>query len=211
MKHMKKTLAAFLLTLALALVIGLVPGMMGTAYADATDNVTPLTFEAKGDGVTVSLKWASGSAEYKQGNNDWENYTQGTAITLSQGETVQFRGNSIKTDVSNHFTVTGSCSVYGNVMSLLYGPDFTSDSAREVPEKAFGRLFDQNTALLNDDTKDLVLPATTLGNYCYTYMFNGCTSLTRAPELPATTLASIQIKDIFSIKIKKIILLTIIS
>ena len=32
------------------------------------------------------------------------------------------------------------------------------------------------------------LPATTLANYCYSYMFNGCTSLTQAPELPATTL-----------------------
>ena len=33
------------------------------------------------------------------------------------------------------------------------------------------------------------LPATTLANNCYEYMFRGCTSLTSAPELPATTLA----------------------
>ena len=33
------------------------------------------------------------------------------------------------------------------------------------------------------------LPATTLANYCYNSMFAGCTSLTTAPELPATTLA----------------------
>ena len=32
------------------------------------------------------------------------------------------------------------------------------------------------------------LPATTLAFYCYGYMFFGCTSLTSAPELPATTL-----------------------
>jgi hypothetical protein len=32
------------------------------------------------------------------------------------------------------------------------------------------------------------LPATTLADYCYEYMFYGCTSLTTAPELPATTL-----------------------
>ena len=32
------------------------------------------------------------------------------------------------------------------------------------------------------------LPATTLAEYCYEYMFNGCTSLTTAPELPATDL-----------------------
>ena len=33
------------------------------------------------------------------------------------------------------------------------------------------------------------LPATTLTNWCYSAMFQGCTSLTTAPELPATTLA----------------------
>ncbi len=33
------------------------------------------------------------------------------------------------------------------------------------------------------------LPATILVNNCYSDMFAGCTSLTQAPELPATTLA----------------------
>jgi len=33
------------------------------------------------------------------------------------------------------------------------------------------------------------LPATTLAEHCYEYMFYGCTSLETAPELPATTLA----------------------
>lgn len=33
------------------------------------------------------------------------------------------------------------------------------------------------------------LPATTLANYCYQSMFATCTSLTTAPALPATTLA----------------------
>lgn len=33
------------------------------------------------------------------------------------------------------------------------------------------------------------LPATTLANYCYSYMFYGCTSLTTVPALPATTMA----------------------
>ena len=33
------------------------------------------------------------------------------------------------------------------------------------------------------------LPATTLANICYSGMFYGCTSLTQAPALPATTLA----------------------
>jgi hypothetical protein len=34
------------------------------------------------------------------------------------------------------------------------------------------------------------LPATTLADHCYGYMFSDCTSLTTAPELPATTLTN---------------------
>ena len=39
-------------------------------------------------------------------------------------------------------------------------------------------------------TQAPALPATTLASGCYSYMFSGCTGLTSAPSLPATTLAS---------------------
>ena len=42
------------------------------------------------------------------------------------------------------------------------------------------------------------LPATTLADRCYSYMFNGCTSLTTAPKLPATTLANYCYNYMFS-------------
>ena len=41
-------------------------------------------------------------------------------------------------------------------------------------------------------------PATILADFCYRYMFNGCTSLTKAPELPATTLAGTCYEYMFS-------------
>jgi hypothetical protein len=41
------------------------------------------------------------------------------------------------------------------------------------------------------------LPATTLADSCYRYMFNGCSGLTTAPELPATTLASYCYEQMF--------------
>jgi hypothetical protein len=37
-------------------------------------------------------------------------------------------------------------------------------------------------------TKAPELPATSLAPYCYHFMFYGCVSLTKAPELPATKL-----------------------
>ena len=42
------------------------------------------------------------------------------------------------------------------------------------------------------------LPATTLASACYSSMFSGCTGLTSAPELPATTLAQSCYSDMFS-------------
>lgn len=41
------------------------------------------------------------------------------------------------------------------------------------------------------------LPAETLAKYCYRDMFYGCASLTQAPELPATTLLEESYKFMF--------------
>ena len=49
----------------------------------------------------------------------------------------------------------------------------------------FYRLFQNCTSL----TQAPELPATTLAEWCYRYMFSGCTSLKQAPQLPANTLA----------------------
>lgn len=41
------------------------------------------------------------------------------------------------------------------------------------------------------------LPATTLADYCYYNMFQGCSSLTTAPVLPATTLTTYCYENMF--------------
>ena len=71
-------------------------------------------------------------------------------------------------------------------MSLLYGDNFKGQTDLTGKNYAFYRLFSDNTKVVN--AENLSLPATTLANNCYQYMFNGCTSLVNAPELPATTL-----------------------
>jgi hypothetical protein len=48
-------------------------------------------------------------------------------------------------------------------------------------------MFERCTSLT---TAPNTLPATTLTGYCYSNMFNGCTSLATAPELPAITLTN---------------------
>jgi hypothetical protein len=57
---------------------------------------------------------------------------------------------------------------------------------RLTRDRCYSGMFQYCTSL----TTAPELPATTLASYCYNQMFYGCTSLTTAPELPATTLAT---------------------
>lgn len=99
--------------------------------------------------------------------------------------------------------VTGlSCgqrySVGGNIFSLLYGEDFENHNSFPdslIPAKGrYGELFKNQTNLI--DASALILPDVT-ENKCYMDMFYGCTSLTEAPELPATTLANLCYQRMF--------------
>ena len=86
----------------------------------------------------------------------------------------------------NFITASGSHNVGGNIMSLLYGDNYVSQT--ELPAVGYNliNLFKNNTTLIS--ASHLYLPATvTIG--CYQGMFHGCTSLTTPPALPATTLA----------------------
>ena len=87
---------------------------------------------------------------------------------------------------SYKWTLNGSSiSCTGNIESLL---DYETVAAGQHPamaEKCYRNMFSGCTSLTTAPS----LPATTLANFCYYYMFNGCTSLTTAPSLPATTLA----------------------
>ena len=86
-------------------------------------------------------------------------------------------------------TCTGNYNVGGNIMSMLYGSNFTGEELVFPPntDRNF-RNFLFCDKLVN--ANDLLLPATTLTPYCYYALFSGCTSLTSAPELPAMTLAN---------------------
>ena len=131
--------------------------------------------------------------EYRVGNAEWTSYTIGAEIALGDGERLQFRagegGNDFfSKDYDNNYysvdvTGTGSINVSGNIMSLLD----RSLTRNDMPEYGFTYLFRVCGALV--DASDLILPATTLADWCYIGMFDGCTELTSAPELPATTLA----------------------
>ena len=153
-----------------------------------------LTFTANTAGSTVKMA-AVGSPtntpdlEYSTDGSHWNTYTIGDTITLSNvNDYVQFRGDNDKfyTDDSNCHRFEMTGSIAASG-SVMSLLDKTEDmvTMTAANDHCFYGMFDGCTAL----TTAPKLPATTLAANCYYYMFTGCTSLTAAPKLPATTLA----------------------
>ena len=160
--------------------------------APAVDDLTkPLTFRATQDSSTVKLsKTGSPIGDFqtsRDGGNTWSDYTIDTAITLNTGDEVSFRAKADRTSgqsVHNNFNFEMTGKI--EAWHNVMSMYRTSDFAtyNTVVEYAFNYLFSGCTSL----TKAPVLPATTLADSCYESMFWDCTSLTKAPALPATTL-----------------------
>lgn len=163
--------------------------MTETPVTPSNKYSTPLTFEARKAGASVVVSYWGGDLEYSKNGGAWTEYTTGTGnITLDNvGDIVQFRGNNGGKPAS-FYNCTDSCYIYGNVMSLLHKDDYATNYTIS-DTWALDGLFQNNTKIDIHPEKEYVLPATTLTHCCYNGMFNGCTGLTRVPELPATTLA----------------------
>ena len=156
------------------------------------DDITkPLTFKATQNGSTVKLtKQGTPSGSFqtsRDGGNTWADYTLNTAITLNIGDEVSFRAKEDRTSAQS----AGDgfqFKMTGKIEAWhnVMSLYRTSDFAtyESVVGYSFYSLFEDCTSL----TKAPALPATTLAQYCYKSMFYGCTSLTEAPVLPATTL-----------------------
>ncbi len=89
----------------------------------------------------------------------------------------------------NTIQCSGRHNVGGNIMSLLYGSNFTGEETTfpSGSTYTFYNLFNGVKTLVS--AENLLLSAMVLTNYCYQYLFNGCSSLTTPPALPSTSLA----------------------
>lgn len=162
----------------------------------------PLTITSTGS-TSVSIKRYGSSAnitlEYRKGTGSWTEYTinntDKSVVNLSNGEYIQFRagagGNkSFSNSISTYYYYInvigeGTVNLSGNIMSLL---DRSLRKA-SVPNYAFCRFCYNSNKIV--DASNLKLPATTLAESCYDQMFSDCTSLTKAPDLPATNLGTV--------------------
>ena len=155
------------------------------------DLTKPLTFRAIQDGSKVTLTrngYPSGSFQTsRDGGNTWVDSTYDTTITLNTGDEVSFRAKADRTEHEqyNYFYFKMTGKI--EAWHNVMSMLRTNDFATydTAMNYSLNGMFRGCTSL----KKAPALPATTLAQYCYRNMFWGCTSLTKAPELPATTLA----------------------
>ena len=158
--------------------------------APAVDDITkPLTFKATQDSSTVTLtKYGyiySSFQTSRDGGNTWVNYSTGTAITLNTGDEVSFRVNGRqKQDYNKYFKFNMTGKIEAWHNVMSMIESDNFATHKNAEKYAFYGMFDSCTSL----TKAPVLPANRLNESCYQFMFSGCRSLTKAPELPATYL-----------------------
>ena len=183
---------------------------MGTLLAQATKDDylnSYLTLESLADNDTVifhipaeltteQMSWVA----YSTDATNWttleiDGTLQRDTLILNQGEKLYFKGFGKQCDIVidniwYYIFIRGKAEhiVYGNIMSLLYGDDFASQTAfPEGSTYAFGYLFHSDRHLVS--IENLMLPATTLAYGCYYGMFVWCSSISSpTPELPATEL-----------------------
>ena len=201
-------------------------------YQDGYDSEF-LTFNILSNGKIIWAKFNSSAPaieniEYNVNDNGWtEIDSDYYEINVSEGDVVKFKGcnesyGSNKGSYYGFQDSTAGFALAGNIMSLIAGENFVSATTL-TSNSTFYRLFFGCSGLTS--AKNLILPATTLTDYCYygmfgycgsltlapsvlpastlteecySTMFENCSSLTTAPELPATTLANACYRQMFS-------------
>ena len=161
--------------------------------------ISKVGFIVFNDGYDLPEDYKKPSLQYSiDGGKTWQDYdlqisddtTDATTIQLDGGESVMFRGNN--ENLAYYLEAEGDniftrCYIEGSVAA---SGDITSllngiGGDATLASGCYNFMFDGCTGL----TQAPALPATTLADSCYNGMFYGCTGLTQAPALPATTLA----------------------
>ena len=160
-----------------------------------------LCFTAEQANSTVRIgKTGSPSSKtilYSTDAVNWSAYTFGTDIVLENvGDKVWMKAGE-GGNLGGWFT--SSADYYRFKMTGLIAASgnlmsIVDGETETFRAKTFRSLFQGCTSL----TTAPALPATTLAKNCYNSMFSGCTSLTTAPALPTTTLAASCYKSMFS-------------
>ena len=142
--------------------------------------------------VGDATKHWDGTLEYSTDTSTWSTWDGTTTLSsaTSGSDNVLYlrgTGNTVITGSSMKYrwVLTGSnIACIGNIENLLDYATVESGSHPAMANYCYNFMFAGCSSL----TTAPALPATTLTDYCYFHMFHGCSSLTTAPALPATTL-----------------------
>ncbi|MBQ1233655.1 MAG: hypothetical protein IIX86_09000 [Clostridia bacterium] len=136
----------------------------------------------------------NGVLYYSTNASTWSEWDGKTVIASAEhgGEQRIYMRGSGNSKISRPYyyprnlVLTGNAiSCIGNIETLLDYETVASGEHPTMEAYCFAHLFDGCTAL----TRAPELPATTLAKSCYSHMFYDCTSLLTPPELPASNLA----------------------
>ena len=150
-----------------------------------------VTFTAK-DSQTFKMTKPR-NIEYSVNNGKWATVEAGTEVPFGGAKgTLRLRGTNINgtasgsSEYSDYSTITFTDKTVKVACTgdIRTLQDWRNYSTVDTQNAKFCYLFDGCSVL----TSAPDLPATTLADKCYFKMFEGCTSLTSAPELKATTL-----------------------
>ena len=164
----------------------------GTISGGKTEECpTPyVTFTAEGaQTFKMTTKYYTISGlEYSVNNGKWTTVEAGTEVPFggAKGD-LRLRGTNHNGTASDGFQYSTITFTNPNVKVACTGNiltllDWRNYNIVETNNARFCSLFENCSVL----TSAPELPATKLADNCYQYMFYGCTSLTSAPELPAT-------------------------
>ena len=154
-----------------------------------------LTFSSPNKFTLSALgrKTWNGTLEYFASDETWTTWSGENQLsaTANGGEYVIYLrgiGNSVISGegLETRWKLIGTdIKCIGNIENLLDYATVESGNHPIMSDHCYQSMFSDCTSL----TQAPELPATTLAGGCYSHMFYNCTSLTQAPELPATTLA----------------------
>lgn len=153
----------------------------------------PLTFSILSDGE-IGWKIGSGNSSrqiyYSKNEGEWVSITStssGNTIPVVSGDVLRFKGSVFPgSSYDNYSQFTSTCTFAASGNPGSLKYGEETYGDEPLADYCYRYLFKGCTGLMSAPE----LPATTLVENCYGGMFYGCTKLTTAPELPATTLVS---------------------
>ena len=184
----------------------------GNETATCSVSVYPMGFHPNGEYLSFTgetpdasisytirnSKYTFKDVEYSYDTEDWYPWPQGFQISLFNGAKVYVRGRGLIPSTGYSYTNPFRFLMTGKIAA---GGNVMSllyyddfEFRTSLDRGAFSGVFENCSGL----TTAPDLPATALADFCYFGMFYGCTGLTSAPALPATSLASYCYEEMFS-------------